>query len=619
MPTILSAVRTGVAVIPGRFAYFKRANEPMVLPLNNRLTLNDFPETDSVAAQLDPDLSPDERRQQILIESPQEAKSRLEKVEIASGIIENIRLIEGDKLKKRLQAGEFNRLVVRASERLKIEIKSENFDEIAALVVYKALNNKHENVLPEMVTSFLSPDKQESSALMKKRNMLLKHHFIDIIGLRTAYDLENYNDWGGSLRRAHLNDVYKFLHVKDIIHLLMPSCYEGVDPAVRLWKLRDFDTGNVVERNIIIGKAWAWLFVQEGFINDDGSYNLKKIRNIVDWKKLFLNKYSFYFMNKPGGPNLYKSINFGVGILMEEGIVRKELFGFDEDQLFRWEIRTNGMFDEIDPDTGTILIDEITNYLVEVKLPKDGHGLVDTKGNLIASEVRKIRNFWTLYNGIHDGCLESSGIHAYTALQREYGDSFGYEKEKVRPWDIKPNHAWTKEMFRQAFTCSLSDSGLGRLNISEGFVEYSFTKNEFIKWFNEKSKVVTNFWKKFFNEHGIRGGFDKFAEPSIVKAFSILFGVDEGKKPNGRITANDYVTDFLSKIGDRFAMAFSSLENHDELFVPDEELSGFLKALIQEEQDEMDELSAAEEFELEQSVEEWRMRLPELKWLYPDD
>ncbi len=463
------------------------------------------------------------------LETFMEESIRKLKVNIAFKLSDKIReLLANGELKryigdkKKITLNDFIKCIRVASVREgDFAATSADDDELIALVAYNALGEQ--SVKGKILPGFFSlPDGllvPGDAKFILRVNVLAKHFLIDIKGFKTPESLKRLENYDKELTDAHLRIVLRTFSPQNLFNFLFPGFQDGDDPIIPSWKYFSYpNKWDGEEGKELAKRASRWVLQKEGVIKNNGAIDLQVLKD-KNWSSIFYSeKYELggMMVSCPFTKNIFEAIKLAI----------PEAIGFEENQIKPWEITHMNMWQAEDLD-GNLLIDHLTKYLVENYLPRQGIKLLKENGNgrLDAKEAIKI-NWGQLYYKVCSSALVNSPVKAHEALQRVYDDSFGFENDQIKLWELRWEGKWDgeygKELFKKAFLYYLVKDELGELNCTDG-IRAVFTKEKFeSKIQKERSNL-----QKIITDNGLMSGFRKIYNGNLNTAIKDIFNAPD--------------------------------------------------------------------------------------------
>ncbi len=391
-------------------------------------------------------------------------------------------------------------------------------DELLTLTVFYSLKTKlnPDGFMDRMPTNFFD---YANPNFDKRISVLAKHYLVDVLKLNTARKIEAVENWGQHLKDGgliSLMQMFKGRSIPSILKLSFPGFLEGENPPIREWVLNSNAKWTEKEGLELAKKACAWKLKYDlKVVKEDSSIDSKKLKEIEHWGEVFHydteNGFSGMMDSCPYTKTTEDAIRLGI-----QNLKLKELIGLDENQIHPWQLQHNKMWEG---ESGKTLVKQIAEYLVEKKLK-----LVNPDKTISAEKIKNITDWGIQFRNESSHSLKNSVCkNAYEALKLKYPHLFGWEKEQIKPWEIRQSGMWDGSagvrLFTLAFAYSLYDNGLGKFD-PKNTTPLSFTRAEFVEW---KSKVLTN-WREFIEKEGLAAAIKKAASSNITKAFELLLG-----------------------------------------------------------------------------------------------
>ncbi len=558
------------------------------------------------------ELTPNELREEIKLENSEETDVRRIKVNIAELLItrmkeelerlnaisvkyygmlgKDLKAIAAKRSKQALEAKDL--LLVRSGDLPLFKIGSRTtIDKFIKVLEFVAKKNDIEQVLDDEIIAlaaykatsedgFLSnlPDGLFDNNTEVRKGVLVRHYMLDIARLSTAREIETCRGIKEGMLKARLDRLFRGSSVPELLKLdsAFGSLYKGEDPPIREWqvysnKWQETDSRELAKRAC----AWFLRFGIKVVKTEEGnlSFDVEKIKSI-SWAQALL-KHDLRSMHE-----YCESANNGKKIveLGAEGLNLPKPIGINGEPLLPWEITSVGMWQEVDKETGRMLIDDVTDYLIanlrksnpELFEKVDHHGY--GTGELNPKEASKFK-WYEAYNLIANGCLDGSKTAAPEALKRRLPRSFGWGKNQLKPYQIKIDDMWEGEggkvLFRKSVACALRESGLGTFSIHNNELIYTFNKAEFETWYeteirqNNKNNVI-----EFLAKHGLSGGF-RYKAGSISGLLKILFNVPAGTelelaKCRSSEKVKETIKDLLTQEGDQLKISLGIINETEK-------------------------------------------------------
>lgn len=406
--------------------------------------------------------------------------------------------------------------------------------EVEALVAYycaitkiDSSHRKHNGFLLSMPDGYLDSD---GDSFLEEARVLASHCLIDFYGTKTAEDIENFK-WE-ELTPAGLGRLKREIPPTQIVELMVPGATLTRDPLIREWALPAERKWQGEEGKTRVGNTMAWVLEHATGVYDSetSEFDAEKMRQI-NWSNVF-KEYGLLKMLEQSEhlPSTVEAIDLGAKRLTGKSIIGIDI---ERGQLPPWWITTRTMWK--DEDDGEKLIDYVTDFVVEKKLRVEEPGMFESvdsnglgKGKMLAEKVRGFGKWSDTYNDVATDCLRNSKIKIHEALSRRYPELFGYEKDQVKPWEIRAVGMWDKKkgkgLFKVAFAYMLAEEGLGTSTFNpEGTPPIVITKRDFDNWNKERLERGEG-WNLFFTKHRLTGGFKAVCDSDINKAFVNLLG-----------------------------------------------------------------------------------------------
>lgn len=385
--------------------------------------------------------------------------------------------------------------------------------------------------------------------------VIIKHLFLDLEKRNSAYAVERFSGWDRKLRKYGLRKLTE-TDIRDSLAKALPakitddetikSLLDGDNPIVRPWLL-DINKWRIEDSKELAIRACAWVLQQgEKVVRADGSYDIEKIREIenkIGWSSIF-SKHGLHgmFNQCEDVPSIYEAMKLGADELKKREIVKKDLFGLDEDQIKPWELRHKYMWTK-EGANGERLIDQVTEYLVERKLRNEKPELFKNngKGDLNPKKVKEI-NWTTEYNKILDGCLSNSGITTEEVLRRKYPDLFGLGEDQLEAGGLKKAQKWEGkgglELLRERIAQNFVRLGVGEFLYRDGKYCYRLTREQ-LQWWTDSyfAHKKDGACDPIFTD--LAGGINSIEclNRSRINALKVFFGRSVKSKPEiGKLT-----------------------------------------------------------------------------------
>lgn len=417
-------------------------------------------------------------------ETPKQESIRRTKVEIAQQLSDKIRflLINGELKryindKSRITLNDFVKCMrVAAVREGDFAATSADDDEIIALTAYFTLKEKivNENPLPGLNSfpdGLLVPG---DAKFLPRVNILAKHYLIDIMEIKRPGDLKKLGSYDKALNDGHLRIVLRTFSPPSLFNFLFPGFQDGNDPIIPTWKAFSYpNKWEGEDGKTLAQKASKWVLTKEGAINSNGTINLKILKE-KNWSSIF-------YKGEYGLGGMLTSCPFTKNIFEAIKLAIPEAIGFEENQIKPWEITYMNMWQTEDSE-GKMLIDHVTQYIIEKYLPEKYQiNLLRENGRLDSEKVKEI-NWGRLYHEVCPSALVNSPVKAHEALQRVYSNSFGLKDDQIKSWELRWEGKWEgekgKQLFNKAFLYNLAKDGLGELDLTND-PKIVFTKERF--------------------------------------------------------------------------------------------------------------------------------------------
>ncbi len=459
-------------------------------------------------------------RESLFLESEEETIQRSKKIKIAKDILQKMNINT-----RRISEAEFRVSFNAIINQADIYIPAIDYEDVltlAALYCTKSKINPN-GPLRGIPTHFFHPEnnsEEETQRIKSREQLLAKHCLIDIHGKKIARDMETFKGWHEAFIDTGLTYILKSYSPSEIIELISPGCYKGVDPSVREWLLQTSSKwqGKIGKETAKKACAWVLEVGEKVYDRETDTFDIDAIKK-KSWSIVFKN-YSLKKMLElcPYTPNIYEAVMLGA-----EGLGKRKIL---EQKIKKSDIKTNEMWTTVEQN-GEMLIDDITKRLVFEHLPSKGIIVFDKNNRLIRSRVLEFTAWGTEYNAIKTDCLRNSGLNAPQALARVFPDAFGWEGGQIKFWEILHGNIWqgpNKELdFAKAFGYSLHNSGLeGRFD-PKSSSPFTFSKRALYEW-KQKRRSEGIGWPEHFLSYGLIGGFQEAADTNIIKTFEILLG-----------------------------------------------------------------------------------------------
>jgi hypothetical protein len=408
-----------------------------------------------------------------------------------------------------------------------------NDDDLTTLIVFYSLKTslkngpEHTGLFNRFPPRFLNHENEHFESRVR---LIMKHLLIDIEGYENAQQIEKLRNFQPVMKAAGLDTIDHILNRNDLLALTFPGYLEGEDPPIRPWLSYQPGKWQGDGGKDLARRATFWLLKYgEGVVDDEGNYDLKRLKEVIESDAFNSTEYGTMGMlqNCTYTPNAVEAIRLAI----------PKAVGGKPNQLHRWKVKYDNKWEDKQ------LIDELTEYLVEHKLK-----CVDARGRVSAEKIVDHKNWHTEYKTECSTALKSNksgAISAYNALSHKYPDLFGWRKEQIKPWQITQDPMWKNEngvkLFQSAMAYTLWSNGLGSMN-SEAFrPKFSFTKSEFLHWYDERVKHNYLFIEDMLNENGLSSPYDTIAGKCQGGALEILFATQApvltDQKPRVRSTA----------------------------------------------------------------------------------
>ena len=409
-------------------------------------------------------------------------------------------------------------------------------DEIVAFTAYYA--TRKGGFLKSFPADFITKEQEGRLAA------LIKHFTLDLAkkpdkkNLKTARDIETFDGWRLTATEAGLEKLFRDFSVLDLLKSknVFGELFEGEDPVIRDWLMAAGPKWNGEGSLETTKKACAW-FLKFGvrIIKDDKTFDAEKTQGL-SWtteldnhglrKMVELSKHT---------PNIIEVIKLGAESLGLPNPIGK--------QIHESEIKRGGMWTEVDPDTKEMLIDKVSNTLLE-ELKKTNPALFDESGNLVSEEVKKYENWYTIYDEVATDALRKAKARtnkkmtAADALKRVRPYSFGLGRHQIKPNHITYDGLWKEEgikHYRQAVAldgiCYATHEGktIGEIKLQDDPPVYILKPEEFKVWYESTIEGTYTGFAKYLADIGLSGGLNQVSEGDLSKTAYLLFGLTDNE------------------------------------------------------------------------------------------
>lgn len=456
-------------------------------------------------------------------------------------------------------------------------------EEVIALTAYYATQRLNgEPFLCSMPSGFFDRDlpadknqNPQNEKFQRRVAILGRHYFVDISEIKSARAVEDNENWetglDDGLNSAGLGILGRVCTPKELITLSFPKMVTGENPPIRDWHLYSLGKYQGEAGKELAGKASEWLLrYGEGLVNEDKkSFNMEKVRKIKHWGKIF-EKHKMRKMlelSKDHTPNMVEALKHGSGRLKAKGIVKKDLIGFDKDQIEPWEITRNGMWREKDQN-GRMLIDDINDYLDEkvlrTKYPQMFED--DGKGKPIAKMVKTFSkwsgtNWSCVYSDVATDCLRNSYMRPHEALERRYPELFGVGENQIKPGEMRyvnmREGISRNQLLREQLLLSFCSEGLPGLVAYASPPTIRFTRSEFRDWYTRTFANGDYTWTDHLRKYNLFGAIKySDAKGNIGNALKIVFERRLSGPPSVKRLTFENAPSFMK--GRSFSMTFTA-------------------------------------------------------------
>ena len=509
-------------------------------------------------------------REQIELETNDEKEDRAAKVKVAkmfaseiSARVKSGEVLYIDKNTERITNENFVLLLKEVAELHKL---SEVVDspEIVALTAFYCLKSTVEKYAKKQM-GFLSkfPDKlfePGSDEFLYQCRALAKHYFIDLKKKNTSRLIEMYTNIDRELNDSGLRVIAKSFSLPNLCSFLFPGYMEGPNPPIRPWCIAYPKKWHGSEGKLLATKACQWVLKYgEKVVNQNGLFDLGAIRD-KNWSEIF-------YKDEYDLKGMMVSCPYTRNAMDAVKLAAPQLIGLNENQIFPWDISSMKMWQE-EYRNGEMLIDCVTEYIVEKYLPSQGINTLDGNKRPIPSVIKEVPNWARLYQSIVPSSLIHSKIKAVQALQRKYPELFGYKTEQIKPWEIKYTDMWSGEfgkiLFRQALAYNICQS-MHKAGIAE-FVEneqpprFTFSSEQFNLWYRKELVERGRDFRSFINDSGLSGGLSAVTGNNIARVVEIFFDMDSASSIIDVMSIKDQFQFVLASKGNSYTFKFNPYE-----------------------------------------------------------
>jgi hypothetical protein len=387
--------------------------------------------------------------------------------------------------------------------------------------------------------------------------LLMKHYFFDLKGIQSPADLEKSKGVYPELDKLGLRSIVRAFELTDLYRMVCrKGFFEGSNPIVRDWVLQSTTAkwGGEEGKNTA-RKAVQWVLKYgEKVVNEDGSYNLETIKD-TNWGEVFSK-------DEYGLKSMYACCPHTKNVRDALKLAAPDLIGLEEHNIKPWQIRTKHMWKDQGSD-GKLLIDNVTNYIVEHRLPDEGIKVLNADGNL-NPEIAKEVNWARMYDLVAPGCQLRSGVKAHEALQRVCPNSFGYNDDQIKPqqfsWEGKWDEKEGVELFRKGFAYNLAKAGLARIVSTPLSTVVTIDKDSFERAYETNFRSQQKSLRTIL-DHGavsISGGFEKIAQNKLGVAIKLLFKIEAAENLETE-SVNRSFLELLSRNGGSYSIELANV------------------------------------------------------------
>ena len=430
----------------------------------------------------------------------------------------------------------FSQLIAHTAKRHETE-KLLNDTEIITFIAY--YSTRENGFLSAFPSGFLSGEIDERAAL------LVKHFVLDLADLRSARDIEERDNWNVAMSKAGLQAILRIGSINKLLSsdLVFGEFFQGEDPPIRDWLIH-YSKWQGKDSRVVAQKGCVW-FLKYGIraVNPDNTFEIERMRKL-NWMEEF-NNHGLRKMVElcPHTNGVIAAIELGA-----EGLGIPNPIGSAEDQLHTWEIRRLKMW-EAETAPGRTQIDDITDHLLQVKLPKSNpdmfqgankDGVVGIE-NLNLAQAKCFHGWYRAYDDIVPHCLPESKLTVYSALRRRYPEIFGITKDQLRPHHIlNQKEIWAGVQGQRNFRIALAVDGIlyggaesnlvGKMVFEGNNPKFVLTREEFLLWYESAVEKRFTGFARYLNDKSIGSGFSKVTNCNNSTAALILFGIDEKER-----------------------------------------------------------------------------------------
>lgn len=383
--------------------------------------------------------------------------------------------------------------------------------EVVMLCAYYTL--KFHDLEPASNVKFAGFDKLPDSFFDSEKDVklkaLAKHFFLDLEGYSTSRDIEQIKDLEDDARSHHMAALLD--HNDDSIYSLIKNAFpgftEGENPNIRLWLIRRKNMWQNQDGAILAARAvrFTLKYVAKVF-NSDGVLDIDAVRRISrhgGWEAMLTNKENPLegLVSTTPLRTIRQIVLLGLPEL--KGSIISELslkIGQDHEKVSNEDM------------------DKITEELVRIHC-SDSSGEITNKA--ICDETR-----WAIrFNEVDKRIFVKSNFkNAYEALVHKYPERFGWKPEQIHPGDITFGNMWSDSeglrLYRERFAFTLSSIGLGSLDVNGEPVVFTVSKEDLDKWISEKGQDPINYILK----EKIRfPGFADVCKRNLTQAYKTFF------------------------------------------------------------------------------------------------
>lgn len=356
--------------------------------------------------------------------------------------------------------------------------------------------------------------------------------------------------WQNTLKNARLKTLCEKFNLGELIKLSYPHLCDGTPPLLRYyyaappsWKVVEGDLKREENADLNAVVMLQSTFVNEGCVNNDGTYNTNAIRD-KNWGRVLTNK-------EHGCSGAYSSYTNVSNVMDALTLAAPTMIGTSIGQIPRWEFEWNGNWDD-----GT-LSGEIVKYAVEVD--KNCTVEIDGVRYVCPDKIKAVSNWNDVISNKHSAFFKNSGYDtAPEALMGNYPELFGYEEWQVKPWEIEWSGMWNDDqgcgsaLLQQAFAYYFLDKdgesgNVAELDTTQSPPTITISKIRFNNWYQSsiagKYDLRDDFPSHLNSAHKIVAG----GNSKVL--FDKLVGLDDKSTKPGCRSIIDYANELFNEYG----------------------------------------------------------------------